>query len=240
MTDLQRVRVSSCASSGRGPTLTRASSTAARSGSCGWESPRPADNVRVSSLPVAQFPCRSHPVERVQILVQGDLEDRRRALARDAAAKLGVSTRRASSTGARVSHRRVGQEVDPDTVPPLAVLGNDLVLVAEPVEVPAVQRRRVVHAEHVDRLDLKVGVLELWRGEGRGRALARPPTEAPTTRRTWLMTQLRAHEASAPGNTYLFMLPCVSMSAYTSAPSSLRSAARTTSPSSDPRTASTS
>lgn len=59
------------------------------------------------------------------------------------------------------SHDRVGQEVDPDAVPPDAVLLDDLVLVRDPVEVPSVDGSRVVDTEHIDRLDLKVGRLEL-------------------------------------------------------------------------------
>lgn len=60
------------------------------------------------------------------------------------------------------SHDRVGQKVDPDPVPPDAVLLDDLILVGNPVEVPPVESSRVVDAKHVDRLDFKVGSFELY------------------------------------------------------------------------------
>lgn len=44
---------------------------------------------------------------------------------------------------------------------PLAVLLNDLVLVGDPVLVPAVDRGGVVHAEDVDLLDLEAGSFDL-------------------------------------------------------------------------------
>lgn len=58
---------------------------------------------------------------------------------------------------------RVGQEEDPNSVPPLTVLGDNLVLVANPVQVPPVQSSRVVDSENIDTPDLEVGVLELDR-----------------------------------------------------------------------------
>jgi hypothetical protein len=61
------------------------------------------------------------------------------------------------------SHDRVGEEEDPDPVPPLSVLGNDLVLVADPVQVPPMDRGRVVHAKNVDASNLEVGVFKLAR-----------------------------------------------------------------------------
>lgn len=44
---------------------------------------------------------------------------------------------------------------------PLAVLLNDLVLVGDPVLVPAVDRGRVVHTKDVDLLDLEAGSFDL-------------------------------------------------------------------------------
>lgn len=61
------------------------------------------------------------------------------------------------------SHDRVGEEEDPDPVPPLSVLGNDLVLIADPVQVPPMNRGRVVHAKNVDASNLEVGVFKLAR-----------------------------------------------------------------------------
>lgn len=81
----------------------------------------------------------------IQVLVHGDLEDRGRPL----------------TSG----NDRVGQKVDPNSVPSFAILGNDLVLVGQPVEVPPVNGGRVVDTEDVDAPDLKVGVLELSRRE---------------------------------------------------------------------------
>jgi hypothetical protein len=58
-------------------------------------------------------------------------------------------------------HDRVSEEVDPDPVPPDTVLCNDGVLVGNPVEVPPVNGGGIVDTEDIDRLDLKVGRLEL-------------------------------------------------------------------------------
>lgn len=44
---------------------------------------------------------------------------------------------------------------------PLAVLLDDLVLVGDPVLVPAVDRGRVVHTKDVDLLDLEAGSFDL-------------------------------------------------------------------------------
>lgn len=44
---------------------------------------------------------------------------------------------------------------------PLAILGDNLVFVGNPVLVPSVDGGRVVNAQDIDRLDLKVGVFKL-------------------------------------------------------------------------------
>jgi len=57
--------------------------------------------------------------------------------------------------------RRHGQEVDPDSVPPIAVLLGNLVLVANPVLVPAVDSCRVVDTKNINIFDLKSSRLDL-------------------------------------------------------------------------------
>jgi hypothetical protein len=57
-----------------------------------------------------------------------------------------------------------------------------------------------VDAQNVNRLDLEVGVFELF---GSGSIGAKSTVERELT---WLTTQLRAQDASAPGKMYLFML----------------------------------
>ena len=54
-----------------------------------------------------------------------------------------------------------GQEINPDSVPPLAVLLDDLVLVANPVFVPTVDGGRVVNTEDINVFNLKSGRLDL-------------------------------------------------------------------------------
>ena len=56
---------------------------------------------------------------------------------------------------------RVRKEEDPDAVPTLAVDLDHLVLVADPVPVPAPDGRRVVHAEDIDILNLEASCLHL-------------------------------------------------------------------------------
>lgn len=56
------------------------------------------------------------------------------------------------------------------SVPAVAVLGLDLVGVAQPVAVPVPQGRRVVHTDGVDSLDLKTSSLETVDNEAQGSA----------------------------------------------------------------------
>lgn len=53
------------------------------------------------------------------------------------------------------------KEEDPDAVPALAVRLEDLVLVGDPVEVPPVERGRVMNAEDINVLDLEASRLQL-------------------------------------------------------------------------------
>lgn len=100
-------------------------------------------------------------------------------------------------------HDRVGEEVDPDPVPPDTVFLDDLVLVGDPVEVPSVDSGRVVDTEDVDGLDLKVCRFELHRS---GTTLGDKDKYVEGGVSTLLMTHPRGREASAPGKTYLFIL----------------------------------
>jgi hypothetical protein len=93
-----------------------------------------------------------------------------------------------------------------------------------------VQGGRVVHAEDVDRLDLKVGGLEL---DGSAENIV---YEQPG-RLTCLMTQPSGSEASAPGKMYLFMLGGQQNECPVD---SQANAALTIDPKRDPRTASSS
>ena len=53
------------------------------------------------------------------------------------------------------------EEEDPDAVPALAVCGDDLVLVRDPVFIPSVNGGGVVHAKNIDAFDLEAGLLTL-------------------------------------------------------------------------------
>jgi len=57
--------------------------------------------------------------------------------------------------------RRHSQEIDPDSVPPVTILLDNLVLVANPVLVPAVNGCRVVDTKNIDVFDLKSSRLDL-------------------------------------------------------------------------------
>ena len=61
---------------------------------------------------------------------------------------------------------RVSEEEDPDTVPAVAVRLNDLVLVADPVLVPAPKCSGIVNSENVNVLDLKACRFHLKRVHG--------------------------------------------------------------------------
>jgi len=56
---------------------------------------------------------------------------------------------------------RPSEEEGPDAEPPLAISLQDLVLVANPVLVPAVDSGRVVDAQNINVLDLETSTLEL-------------------------------------------------------------------------------
>lgn len=110
-------------------------------------------------------------VERVEVLVQRDLEHRRAALAKNPPNRVSTCLLQKPGRSARRREKEKGdvprgddavrEEEDPHAVPPLAVLRDHLILVRHPVEVPAVDRRGVVHAEHVDVLHLEACSLEL-------------------------------------------------------------------------------
>ncbi len=82
--------------------------------------------------------------ERVQVLVERELEHGRTALAIGRTFPQSVHTYnglRTTEQDAPGDDRRVGKEEDPDTVPALAVRLNDLLLVTDPVQVPPPERR---------------------------------------------------------------------------------------------------
>jgi len=59
------------------------------------------------------------------------------------------------------NNNRVGQEEDPDTVPPVAVFLDNLVLVADPVLIPSVDGSRVVNSKNINVLDLESSSFDL-------------------------------------------------------------------------------
>ena len=97
--------------------------------------------------------------ERIQVLVERDLEERRAALA----VRWSTTHTVRSNYNGHVprSDGGRGEEVEPYTVPAVAVSLDDLVLVADPVLVPAPEGSRVVHAEDIDVLDFEAGRLNL-------------------------------------------------------------------------------
>ena len=56
----------------------------------------------------------------------------------------------------------IRKEEDPDPVPPIPILGNDILLVAHPVLVPAVDCSGVVNTKNVNVLDLKTSTFQLF------------------------------------------------------------------------------
>jgi len=77
----------------------------------------------------------------VQVLVEGQLEDR--------------------GTAVPGNDRRHSQEIDPDPVPPIPILFDDFLLVADPVLVPAVDGCRVVDTKNINVFNLKSSGLKL-------------------------------------------------------------------------------
>lgn len=80
-------------------------------------------------------------VEAVDVLVENNL--------------VASSATLASNDGGR------GKEELPDAEPPLAILGNDLVLVGEPVPVPSPEGSRVVDTNGINTLNFPAGLLAL-------------------------------------------------------------------------------
>jgi len=77
----------------------------------------------------------------VEILVKRDLEDGRPSLTR--------------------GDRRRSEEVLPDTEPPSAVLGDDGILITQPILIPPPERRRVMNTEDINILHLKASGFDL-------------------------------------------------------------------------------
>jgi hypothetical protein len=59
---------------------------------------------------------------------------------------------------------RVSQEVDPNPVPPLAILGNYFLLIGNPVLVPSPNSSGIVDTEHINVFDFKSSTLHLGSG----------------------------------------------------------------------------
>lgn len=91
-------------------------------------------------------------VVRVQVLVQSNLENGSRSLSVGHGSVSERIVKRVDLPAGNGSRR---QEVRPSPEPFLAVLGENVVLVAEPVLVPPPESGRVVNAEDVNVLDLE-------------------------------------------------------------------------------------
>jgi len=59
------------------------------------------------------------------------------------------------------SDSAVGEEENPEPVPPIAVLLDDLLLVADPVLIPAIDCGRVMYTKDINVLDLKSSTFQL-------------------------------------------------------------------------------
>jgi hypothetical protein len=81
-------------------------------------------------------------VVRIQVFVKSNLEDGGTALATDDGA--------------------VGEEKDPNPVPPLSIGFYDVVLIADPVLIPSVNSSRVVNTENINVFYLKTCTFELF------------------------------------------------------------------------------
>jgi hypothetical protein len=66
----------------------------------------------------------------------------------------------------------IRKEEDPDPVPPVPILSNNLLLVAHPVLVPAVDCSGVVNTKNVNVLDLKTSTFQLFWSR-----ISNPPSE---------------------------------------------------------------
>ena len=127
----------------------------------------------------SMVPHTVDPMVRIQIFMKCELEDRCTPLSTD--------------------NHTIRQEKHPDPVPSFTVGFDHVVLVVDPVLVPAIDSGRVVNAEDVNILNFKASAFELEvqkvRDEGR----------EGKKRGTLLTTQPREQEASAPGKMYLFI-----------------------------------
>jgi len=59
----------------------------------------------------------------------------------------------------------ISKEENPNPVPPIPILGDDPLLVAHPVLVPAIDCSRVVDTKNVNVLDLKASTFQLFLGK---------------------------------------------------------------------------
>lgn len=77
----------------------------------------------------------------IQVLVEGNLED--------------------GGTPLTANNGAVGKEEDPDSVPLLSIGFDNVLLVADPVQVPPVDGSGVVDTEDIDVLNFKTSPFEL-------------------------------------------------------------------------------
>ena len=94
----------------------------------------------------------------VQVLVEGQLENRSSPVPVGVCQGHPRTLNRFLSPGDDGGH---GQEIDPDSVPPVTVLLGDLVLVADPVLVPAIDGGRVVNTKNINVFNLESSRLDL-------------------------------------------------------------------------------
>lgn len=135
----------------------------------------------------------------IQVLVQGDLEHRGTSLAIEQSDLWPFPPLRNLPAG----NDAPGQEKGPDSEPSLAILLQHLVLVGDPVLVPAVDCSRIMNTQNINILNLKSSRLELITSPMH--QLKWKSYSGEITFRTLEITHPKEHDASAPGNTYLFI-----------------------------------
>lgn len=98
----------------------------------------------------------------IQVLVKCELEHRRASLSITAMHQQNslIHENQKSSNAPRSNHA-IRQEENPDSIPPLPILLDHLILVRHPVLIPPIERGRIMHTKYINVLHLKPSGFEL-------------------------------------------------------------------------------
>jgi len=98
----------------------------------------------------------------IQVFMKGNLEDRSTALPETARFSNAVHREEGITFNGPAGNGAVSKEEDPHPIPSVTIFCDNLVFIADPVLIPAINCSRVVDTENINVFDLKASRFELW------------------------------------------------------------------------------